>query len=126
MQCPHCRSIIETGPPDIQITFTKAELDALFENIQKVENGGRLVINDPDFKISFIRDDEAPAPKREPKEGNVYYDKRPPCPSKIVVRDGWFEEMKRHPEAFEFVCERPHEDGDYSYFCPGEWCRCKQ
>lgn len=126
MQCPHCRSIVNVGPPNIEITITRSEIDALFERIQKVENGERLVINDPDFKISFIRDDGAQLPKREPKEGNVYYDKRPPHPSKIVVRGGWFKEMADNPDAFEFVCERPHEDGDYSYFCPRNWCRCKQ
>lgn len=26
----------------------------------------------------------------------------------------------------EFVCAQPHDDGDFSYFCWSEWCRCMQ
>lgn len=28
--------------------------------------------------------------------------------------------------SYDFICERPHEDGDYSYLCPNEYCRCTQ
>ena len=27
---------------------------------------------------------------------------------------------------YEFVCSRPHEDGDMSYFCGSDYCRCSQ
>lgn len=27
-------------------------------------------------------------------------------------------------EGHEFVCEKPHQDGDLSYLCGGQWCRC--
>jgi hypothetical protein len=25
-----------------------------------------------------------------------------------------------------FVCDNPHEDGDYSYMCSNTYCRCHQ
>jgi len=25
---------------------------------------------------------------------------------------------------YEFVCNEPHEDGDYSYLCGSDYCRC--
>jgi hypothetical protein len=27
-------------------------------------------------------------------------------------------------EGLELVCENPHDDGDFSYLCFGQWCRC--
>jgi len=39
---------------------------------------------------------------------------------KFVVR----EEKDYDENLYEFVCDRPHEDGDYSYLCGNEYCRC--
>ena len=42
---------------------------------------------------------------------------------KFVVR---CEKSQYDGKFFEKVCDRPHEDGDYSYMCQNEYCRCKQ
>lgn len=46
-------------------------LEDLIERLRNIKNGEKLVINDPDFKLSFIRDDGAPPVERKPKEGNL-------------------------------------------------------
>jgi hypothetical protein len=71
MTCPQCKSIFVIGPPDIQIKITGKELEDLIERLRNIKNGEKLVINDPDFKLSFIRDDGAPPVERKPKEGNL-------------------------------------------------------
>lgn len=35
------------------------------------------------------------------------------------------EEILSYDE-WELVCDRPHADGDYSYLCDNQWCRCQQ
>jgi len=41
---------------------------------------------------------------------------------KIVV----YGESEIHTSEFEVVADRPHGDGDYSYLCNSQYCRCKQ
>lgn len=44
----------------------------------------------------------------------------------IVVRGSRIDEVNTNPEKFEFVCRAPHADGDFSYMCYNEYCRCQQ
>lgn len=36
------------------------------------------------------------------------------------------QDKKLSDAEWEFVCDRPHSDGDYSYLCNNEYCRCWQ
>jgi len=51
---------------------------------------------------------------------------------KFVVRNGgkWWElgieAVRQDMDAFEYVCDRPHADGDFSYLCGESWCKCSQ
>lgn len=58
--------------------------------------------------------------KEEIKKGNVLIkDNR-----KTVVTSWNIEQIKEKAEEYEKVCDRPHQDGDYSYVCDFEYCRC--
>ena len=42
---------------------------------------------------------------------------------KFVVKEpiyGW------NPKTERFICNKPHEDGDFSYLCTNQYCRCMQ
>ena len=42
---------------------------------------------------------------------------------KFVVKEpiyGW------NPKTERYICNKPHEDGDFSYLCGGNYCRCSQ
>lgn len=41
---------------------------------------------------------------------------------KFVVK----QDSHYNPEEYEFVCDNPHGDGDFSYICGMNWCRCMQ
>lgn len=43
---------------------------------------------------------------------------------KIVVTKGNIEDIIFAKECYIFVCEKPHQDGDFSYLCQSEYCRC--
>lgn len=57
---------------------------------------------------------------RELKIGNVVY-----CEAlggkRVIPREGLTLSMNE-----EFICEKPHEDGDFSYICGNKHCRCYQ
>lgn len=36
------------------------------------------------------------------------------------------EDEKLNADEWELVCQSPHADGDYSYLCNNQWCRCQQ
>lgn len=36
------------------------------------------------------------------------------------------ETIRQNMDDYEYVCDRPHADGDFSYMCNGSWCRCQQ
>lgn len=36
------------------------------------------------------------------------------------------ETIQNNMHDYEFICDRPHADGDFSYLCGGSWCRCQQ
>jgi hypothetical protein len=54
-------------------------------------------------------------------KGNVLRSKRDN--RKIVVNDNSLTDS--HDE-YEFVCESPHDDRDFSYICLSDYCRCQQ
>lgn len=45
---------------------------------------------------------------------------------KFVVHKGNIGDIKANPDNYEFVCERPHQDGSFAYYCGEDWCRCGQ
>lgn len=60
----------------------------------------------------------------EPKLKQVWKDKY--TGRKVVLGVDGLRSVRTHPESYEFVCETPHEDGDFSYICRREYCRCLQ
>lgn len=73
---------------------------------------------------------ENPVTKENLVVGAVLRHRKDDC--KFVVR-----KRSRYPELaletiqnnmhdYEFICDRPHADGDFSYLCGGSWCRCQQ
>jgi len=53
------------------------------------------------------------------EEGNVVYNKS--MDKKLVVINP--RELAVNER---FVCSGPHQDGDYSYLCKSDYCRCSQ
>lgn len=43
---------------------------------------------------------------------------------KICVMRHNIEKINQESDKYTLVCERPHQDGDFSYGCDFEWCRC--
>lgn len=61
----------------------------------------------------------------EPKIKNVFLDKESGC-KEMVWNEADIQKIKGNPTQYEFVCEKPHQDGSYSYLCGSDWCRCCQ
>lgn len=55
---------------------------------------------------------------------NVFLNKK--TGNKFVVRSSTTQDIIDNPGDYEYICSRPHEDGDFSYVCNFEWCRCTQ
>lgn len=45
---------------------------------------------------------------------------------KQVVDVGLLISIKGNPEDYEYICEYPHADNDYSYMCNANPCKCKE
>lgn len=58
-----------------------------------------------------------------PKIKNVFKDANG---YKFVVNDNNISDILNNPNKYTFVCEKPHGDGDFSYICWSDWCRCMQ
>lgn len=58
----------------------------------------------------------------EPKPGNVYKNKATGV--KVWIRPYNIEEVTKNLSDYEFICGEAHEDGDYSYLCGNQYCRC--
>lgn len=43
---------------------------------------------------------------------------------KFVVRQSDINAILNNKDVYEFVCDTPHSDGDFSYLCTSEYCRC--
>ena len=43
---------------------------------------------------------------------------------KKVVHAGNVKTIKENPSDWEYVCEKAHDDGDFSYMCSFPYCRC--
>ena len=43
---------------------------------------------------------------------------------KTGMKEVVFVEKELPDSEWEFVCERPHDDGDFSYICGFDYCRC--
>lgn len=46
--------------------------------------------------------------------------------SKRVVNHHNIDEIRANIQDYEFVSDRPHGDGDFSYLCSSNWCKCQQ
>tara|TARA_R110000803_G_scaffold169996_1_gene233064 strand:+ start:3322 stop:3513 length:192 start_codon:yes stop_codon:yes gene_type:complete len=53
--------------------------------------------------------------------GNVLKNRK--TGGKIVIRKDVFVDKEKK---YEFVCSSPHDEGDFSYFCGSDYCRCAQ
>ena len=58
--------------------------------------------------------------KKPLKKGNVVFNinKGTKGRKEVIWKD------REAEEGEVVVCEKPHEDGDFSYLCGGEYCRC--
>lgn len=45
---------------------------------------------------------------------------------KVVIKKSNIKEIKYVLDNYEFVCATPHRDGDYSYICGFDYCKCIQ
>jgi len=45
---------------------------------------------------------------------------------KMVVFEQRVAEVRINAEEYEYICEQPHADEDFSYCCGFQWCRCMQ
>lgn len=45
---------------------------------------------------------------------------------KFIIHRGNKFNIENTIEGYTFVCDKPHGDGDYSYLCCSEYCRCQQ
>lgn len=95
--------------------FAKDQADAMkmaksmhLKNFASVSSTVIDVPLDPDY-----RDD--------PKEGNIYRRKNG---SIFIVNDYDLVTMKENLLDYEFICSKAHQDGDYSYSCGNDWCKC--
>lgn len=61
--------------------------------------------------------------ERIPQVGEVWLEE-PDTKFVVCARD--IAKMSGHIEEFEFVCDKPHADGDFSYLCWREWCKCQE
>jgi len=63
---------------------------------------------------------------QEPRPGNVWMQKS--TGQKIVIQkmDMRMFLIVNDPSDWELVSERPHGDGDLSYVCGSDYCRCMQ
>lgn len=62
---------------------------------------------------------ETPSPPRVPKIGEVWIIDG----QKAVMRS---KHLGRDFSTWKFVCDRPHADGDFSYLCHSQYCRCSE
>jgi len=44
--------------------------------------------------------------------------------SKVIITEDKIEGIKSTINEYDYVCDRPHGDGDFSYFCNFSHCRC--
>lgn len=65
-----------------------------------------------------------PTELKTPELKEVWYDKA--FDRKVVVRENNIWLIRDRVSVFSFVCEKPHQDEDYSYLCGSEYCRCCQ
>lgn len=45
--------------------------------------------------------------------------------SKIVIKESDLPHLMANPELYTFVSDKPHEDGDFSYLCNFNHCKCR-
>ena len=100
------------------------------ENEEVNKSGLKKLIDwlDPSFasviaKAKELMEEENTVEQREPKLGEVWktIDGR-----KFVVTSSRLQDMAGRFYEYEFVCDRAHADGDFSYMCTSNWCRCSQ
>ena len=58
--CPHCNSVLNVKP-EIHITLDENRIKDIIDKLQSVQDKEQLVLDDPSYKILFIRLDDQPA-----------------------------------------------------------------
>jgi len=72
-----------------------------------------------EFKKLYQQSSVLEAPPRKLVQGNVVYNSASNM-KYTVTPDSRYISINE-----EFVCDKPHDDGDYSYMCGNEHCRCR-
>ena len=70
-----------------------------------------------DEQAAQIESEAGEAPAIQVKQGNVV--RRKDGRKYVAARD-------HEAKGVEIVCSSPHADGDFSYCCGSDWCRCMQ
>jgi len=90
-----------------------------------------LICNEQDFEgclsceiVGNVYDDEIKQQKIERlKHGSVWLKKE--TGYKFVLHENDIEATKELVDEYDYVCENPHDDDDYSYLCFSQYCRCR-
>lgn len=111
----------------------------LREALTLLEHTKRIIIEDypieanliQSFIIKFMKDPSAvtniytksKAPEKA-EENFVYFSKEKD--RKMVLSKKGAEVVNANPDQYEYICSAPHADGDMSYSCGSDYCRCAQ
>lgn len=63
-------------------------------------------------------------PKPAPEINQVWTSKDRPTVKFVIRNEAQVMAICNSIAAFDFVCDKPHEDGDFSYLCGWQYCRC--
>jgi hypothetical protein len=103
--------------PTAKLKTGKISMAKLLETVRRWDSDGRLgdiVLDIPDGTYIEWQDAQAAEPS------TVY--KNTDTGERRVVADGYQDDFSS--AVWMKVADRPHEDGDYSYTCLNEHCRC--
>lgn len=62
--------------------------------------------------------------KKEPKLGHVYEYSGGSRLHKLVMHKDYLEDFEKNPQHYKYLFEKPHSDGDFSYWCRVSYCKC--
>ncbi len=73
-------------------------------------------------KASLVDQPEPMTNQLTPELGQIWRDKV--NKRKFRVYKEHLKLIAANPDNYELSCIKPHDDGDFSYICGFEWCRC--
>ncbi len=62
--------------------------------------------------------------KKDPKLGHVYEYSGGKFPHKVVLQKYNIHDFEQNPQHYKYLFEKPHSDGDFSYWCGVSYCKC--